>query len=103
MIARLALNRWPTGLKLAPVEITPTAWTIPSLVEAGHARKPNNRTSLSEALQRGRAAVSIRVPGLNPTLILISSFGFPPGSPGSLNVARLSNPEGEPGTLEEKV
>src|SRR3954462_7080534 len=53
--------------------------------------------SSADALQAGRPPVSSCEPGANMTLIFWTSFGLPPASPGSLQVARASKPEGVPG------
>ena len=103
MIWRGALNSVATVLKGLPVTIRPSPFTVPILLERGHARTERFAMSSSDALQRGSADVSNLVPGGPTNSSFVAAFGTPFTPPGSLQEALTSRPDGEPGVAEENV
>src|SRR5687768_15099217 len=103
MILRRALKSDATVLNGLPVTIRPSPFTVPILLERGHARSERLAMSSSDARQRGSADVSNLVPGWPTNCIFVTAFGTRLAAPGSLHVAWTSRPDGEPGVVEEKV
>jgi hypothetical protein len=92
MICLGALKNVICVLSGGPTFVVTKLVAVPSRELLGQARAPSMRTSVFDALQRARAFVSIFVPGWKRNWMLVWRFGLPAGSPGSLQVMKVSMP-----------